>query len=237
MSSTNIAVTEQRLLHEIREYTYNNKELLNAHHFMFACPVKKNNKPADIIICGLNPGGDPKKDYRKIYKGEPFPTEESSDYDWWVEDYNQIRGGGAFGEYNKIFGEQKNITHTEAFFWNSSSLQKKDFDDRYGYSFYENPHWNFCLRMNIELFKAHNPDLVLFLTSAKGTVAKMAKLFDLKEIFSFELPKGNRGATKMYHYELNGSTPVIFMPHPTGYNPSSEEIDAMKQYLKRIGIV
>jgi len=112
--STDILDIEKKLLQEIREYTYNNKELLNAHHFMFACPVKKNNRPADIIICGLNPGG------------------------WWVQDYNQIRGGGAFGEYNKIFGEQKNITHTEAFFWNSSSLKKKDFDDRYGYSFYEN---------------------------------------------------------------------------------------------------
>jgi len=32
---------EAELLKEIREYTFNNKELLNAHHFMFACPVKK----------------------------------------------------------------------------------------------------------------------------------------------------------------------------------------------------
>jgi hypothetical protein len=91
--------------------------------------------------------------------------------------------------------------------------------------------------MNIELFKAHNPDLVLFLTSAKGTVAKMAKLFNLKEINSFELPKGNRGATKMYHYELGESTTVIFMPHPTGYAPSSEQKEAMRQYLEKIGVV
>jgi hypothetical protein len=32
---------EAELLKEIREYTFYNKELLNAHHFMFACPVKK----------------------------------------------------------------------------------------------------------------------------------------------------------------------------------------------------
>ena len=32
---------EAELLKEIREYTFNNKELLNAHHFMFACTVKK----------------------------------------------------------------------------------------------------------------------------------------------------------------------------------------------------
>ena len=80
--NTNLAKIEKKLLKEIREYTFNNKELLNAHHFLFACPVNKNDKPADIIICGINPGGDPKgKDYRKIYKGRPFPTEESSDYD------------------------------------------------------------------------------------------------------------------------------------------------------------
>lgn len=239
MSSTNISVTEQRLLHEIREYTYNNKELLkNAHHFMFACPVKKNGKPADIIICGLNPGQDPKKDYRKIFNGELFPTEESSDYDWWVEDnIKNIRGEGKFSKYNEIFGKEKNITHTEAFFWNSTSIEPEHFDARYGYSFYDNPHWDFCLRMNNELIKAHNPNFVLFLTSAKEKVAKIAKIFNLKEIYSFELPKGKRWATKMYHYELGGYTPVIFMPHPTGYNPSSEQMEAMRQYLKRIGLV
>ena len=32
---------EIELLKEIREYTFDNKELLNAHHFLFACPVKK----------------------------------------------------------------------------------------------------------------------------------------------------------------------------------------------------
>ena len=234
---TKITIKEQQLLKEIREYSFNNKELLNAHHFMFACPVEKNGEPADIIICGLNPGGDPKEDYRKVYNGQPFPTEESSDYDWWVEDNNQVRGAGAFGKYNKIFGKHKNITHTEAFFWNSSSLTKKDFDDRYGYSFYENPHWDFCIKMNLELFQAHNPSLILFLTSAKGTVEKIAKLFNLKPIHSFELPKGNRGATKMYHYEIEGSAPVIFMPHPTGYAPSSEQKEAMKQYLDRIGAI
>ena len=141
---------EKKLLEKIREHTFNNKELLNAHHFMFACPVNKNGESADIIICGLNPGGDPKEDFRKVYNGEPFPTEESSDYDWWVEDGNQVRSGGAFAKYNAIFGNQKNITHTEAFFWNSTSTGKKDFDDRYGYSFYGNPHWDFCLKMNLE---------------------------------------------------------------------------------------
>jgi hypothetical protein len=54
---TKITIKEQQLLKEIREYSFNNKELLNAHHFMFACPVEKNGEPADIIICGLNPGG------------------------------------------------------------------------------------------------------------------------------------------------------------------------------------
>ena len=235
--TTTVRTIEQQLLKEIREYTFENKELLNAHHFMFACPVKKDGNPADIIICGLNPGGDPKEDYRKVYHGQPFPTEESSDFDWWVEDNNQVRGGGAFGKYNEIFGKSKNITHTEAFFWNSSSLKKKDFDDRYGYSFFENPHWDFCLKMNLQLFKAHNPDLILFLTSAKETVAKIAKLFNLKEICSFELPSGNRGATKMYHYEIEGLTPVIFMPHPTGYAPSSKQKDAMRKYLDRMGLI
>jgi hypothetical protein len=101
--SNPIKEKEIELLKDIREYTFNNKELLNAHHFMFACPVKRNGNPADIIICGINPGGDPKgKDYRKIYKGRPFPTEESSDYDWWVEDYNKSRlPSKVDGEYLK----------------------------------------------------------------------------------------------------------------------------------------
>tara|TARA_B110000093_G_scaffold174911_1_gene208690 strand:+ start:1111 stop:1821 length:711 start_codon:yes stop_codon:yes gene_type:complete len=228
---------EKKLLEKIREHTFNNKELLNAHHFMFACPVNKNGESADIIICGLNPGGDPKEDFRKVYNGEPFPTEESSDYDWWVEDGNQVRSGGAFAKYNAIFGNQKNITHTEAFFWNSTSTGKKDFDDRYGYSFYGNPHWDFCLKMNLELFKAHNPDLILFLTSSRQTVPKIAEMFDLKEIYSFELPRGNRGSTKMYHYEMRSSTPVIFLPHPTGYRPSPEQHEAMKQYLNKVGLI
>ena len=61
-----IRKVEKKLLEEIREYTFNNKELLNAHHFMFACPVEKNGEAADVIICGLNPGGNPKEDFRVL---------------------------------------------------------------------------------------------------------------------------------------------------------------------------
>jgi hypothetical protein len=232
-----IRKVEKKLLEEIREYTFNNKELLNAHHFMFACPVEKNGEAADVIICGLNPGGDPKEDFRKVYNGESFPTEESSDYDWWVEDGNNVRGSGSFAKYNELFLKQKKITQTEAFFWNSSSIDKEGFDNRYGYSFTENPHWDFCTKINNELFKAHNPDLILFLTSNKDLVPKIAKIFDLKEIYSFKLPRKS-GATKIYHYENQSSIPVVFVPHPTGgYYLSDEEQEAIKQYLNKVGLI
>ena len=239
--NTNLAKIEKKLLKEIREYTFNNKELLNAHHFLFACPVNKNDKPADIIICGINPGGDPKgKDYRKIYKGRPFPTEESSDYDWWVEDHNKTRSSnGTDGRYLKcaydVLGSQKNIMLTEAFFWNSTSVSKKHFDERYGYSLDKNPHWDFCVKMNLELFKAHNPDLILVFKSNKAEVPKIAKRFNLNEIHSFELDCGDRPPTRMYHYETGDSTPFIFVPHPSGYIWTSEMVKAIKDYLYKIG--
>ena len=237
--SSDIAKIEKKLLKEIREYTFSNKELLNAHHFMFACPIEKNGEAADIIICGLNPGGDPKEDYKKLYNGQPFPTEETSDYDFFVEDDNQTRNGKFYININEIFNKdkQKNITHTEAFFWNSSGVDPESFNKRYGYSFNDNPHWDFCVKMNEELFKAHNPDLIVFLTSNKDYVPNIAKRFDLKEINSFKLPR-KRGATRVYHYEYQGSTPVVFVPHPTGgYHLSAAEKDAIKQYLKRAGLI
>ena len=235
---------EIELLKDIREYTFNNKELLNAHHFMFACPVKRNGNPADIIICGINPGGDPKgKDYRKIYKGRPFPTEESSDYDWWVEDYNKSRLSSkkVDGKYLKcaydVLGSQKNITLTEAFFWNSTSVRKEHFDERYGYSLDKNPHWDFCVKMNLELFKAHNPDCILVFKSNKNEVPKIAKRFNLNEIYSFYLDCGKRSPTKMYHYETDGSIPFIFVPHPSGYIWTPEMVKDIKKYLYKIGVV
>jgi hypothetical protein len=232
---------EIELLKEIREYTFDNKELLNAHHFLFACPVKKNGKPADVIVCGINPGGDPKEaDYRKVYQGKPFPTEESSDYDWWVDDNNKKRSDdGAYSKFiHKILGEEKNITLTEVFFWNSTTTKKEDFDNRYGYSLKKNPHWDFCVKMNLELFKAHNPDLILFLKTQKGFPQFIAEKFNLNEINSLELPKGNRkGATRMYHYETEDSAPFIFIPHPSGYNPSLEEIEVMRQYLDKVNLI
>ena len=83
---------EIELLKEIREYTFDNKELLNAHHFLFACPVKKNGKPADVIVCGINPGGDPKEaDYRKVYQGNPSdPTDIVRGYDF-PKDINKLQ--------------------------------------------------------------------------------------------------------------------------------------------------
>ena len=241
--NTNLAKIEKKLLKEIREYTFNNKELLNAHHFLFACPVNKNDKPADIIICGINPGGDPKgKDYRKIYKGRPFPTEESSDYDWWVEDHNKTRSSnGTDGKYLKcaydVLGSQKNIMLTEAFFWNSTNTKPENFDNRYGYSFDKNPHWDFCTKMNLELFKAHNPDLILVFKSNKELVPKIVKRFNLNEIYSFELDCGNRSPTKMYHYETDSSIPFIFVPHPSGYMWTKEMVEGIKEYLYKIGVV
>ena len=56
---------QQSILEEIRNYTFQNKELLNSHHFLFGCPIQKNMKSTDVIILGKNPGGDPKKDFRK----------------------------------------------------------------------------------------------------------------------------------------------------------------------------
>jgi hypothetical protein len=36
---------------------------------------------------------------------------------------------------------------------------------------------------------------------------------------------------------MRSSTPVIFLPHPTGYRPSPEQHEAMKQYLNKVGLI
>lgn len=63
---------QQSILEEIRNYTFQNKELLNSHHFLFGCPIQKNMKSTDVIILGKNPGGDQKKILEKLFSMNLF---------------------------------------------------------------------------------------------------------------------------------------------------------------------
>jgi len=225
---------EQKLLSEIREYTLENKDLLeNSHHFLFGCPIQKDDRPADIVVIGLNPGGDPKEDYRKLLNGHPFPTEESSEYDWMESDQGEVRETGRWSRSLMAITGPRKVVLTESFFWNSTKTDKRFFEDRYGYSFRNNPHWGFCTQKNLQLIDIHDPKLILAKSSDKFMVEMLAEKFNLKAVDSFKLPPNKKGhTTSLHHYELN-EKPFIFAPHPN-YQLVKEGKEIVRGYISKL---
>ena len=221
---------QQSILEEIRNYTFQNKELLNSHHFLFGCPIQKNMKSTDVIILGKNPGGDPKKDFRKTLFNEPFPTEESSDYDFIESDLGKKRIRHDWSiKMLKITG-LSNLLFSECFFWNSKN-EGKAFQDRFGYSFLNNPHLDFCTKKNIELFDLHHPKLILVTSSAKEFVDVVAKKYKLIFESLLKLTPNSRGqSTFIHHYNWN-NIPFIFIPHPN-YQAIEAARLQIKDYIK-----
>ena len=158
MSGTDRGFSTRDLVEEIRAYESVHPELLKSHHFVFDCPLDSawQGRPSFLWL-GVNPGSD-----EQDWKQRPTRTEETREFDFQSEFGRSTASKSRMTRLRNFLGEDRfrRCTHSELFFWCSTDTEEA-FRKRYKYSFEENPHWDFCTRMNRELFMRIRPKAVL----------------------------------------------------------------------------
>ena len=207
---------------KIRRYTKQNAELQKSHHFLFNLPIDKETIKADVVVIGLNPGESSAQWDSEV----PPPTEETHEFD-----FHDVSGRGPSSTRWRRLCDQYlpncQFVLSEFFFWSSSNL-KKEFNERFGYSFKKCPHFDFCKNCNLELLRFHQPKLIV------GTGTSWAEFFaekyDLKHIKTVESASDKRHRKIIIHYEWE-NVPFIFTPHWSSGYVSNDEKTEIISYL------
>lgn len=145
---------------EIEIYSEKHPELKNARYHIFNKPLLKADiNDIEFVVIGMNPG-----ESKRVLKRLEKPVQEETS---WMRKIRDFCG-------------TDNVIQTEAFFWSSKNI-KKDFKDRYGYSFDSEPcrnHLQFCKERNMLLISHYKPKAVF----APGL--KLAK--DISSVYGLE---------------------------------------------------
>ena len=213
-------------LHKIREYTKQHLELSKSHHFLFNCPINKNHEYADVIVIGLNPG-ESQTDLSFITKDI---TEETNEFDF----QDKIGRSKASIKWYKTCEQMlpnSKIFLSEFFFWSSKDI-KESFLEKFGYSFKQSPHFEFCRECNKELIDFHKPKLIVAPGASFATFfSKIYEMQHIKTIKSDGFRNGKKITQQIIqHYEWNG-IPFIFTKHWSGARISNAEKEKIIQYL------
>ena len=211
-----------KTLSNIRRYTEEHTELQKSHHFCFNLPLDKESTKADVIVIGLNPG-EADKDWDSDVT---TPTEETNEFDF-HEASGQGRSSVRWSQLCNQYLSDSRVVISEFFFWSSGNL-KKEFNERFGYSFKKCPHFDFCKDCNLELLRFHQPKLIV------GTGTSWAEFFaekyDLKHIKTVESANDKRHRKIIIHYEWE-NVPFIFTPHWSSGYVSNDEKTEIISYL------
>ena len=201
---TNEFITSD-LIQQIRDYQAQNRVLKEqSHHFVFDCPFDANaiEKPKYIWI-GLNPGDDT-DDWAKTNNKN---SEETRDFNFQEKYGRGSRSQKRMDKVKKFLGEEffSFTTHTELFFWGSKDTSK-DFTSRYGTSFNDNPHMQFCCELNRQLIDRIEPKAIFF--------ESISKIDLLRKHFPIQLQHQERvGPRPVDTYLLDGKYKLINFDH------------------------
>lgn len=202
----------------IRDHQDAHSELKRSHHFVFDCPLESmyTGKP-DYIWFGVNPGSD---DEDWTQHGEN--TEETRDYDFQLERGRSEASTKRMKKIRKFLGPDRfgRTTHCELFFWCSKNTGRA-FDERFGYSFATNPHWDFCCQINRKLIKRVQPKAVL--AESRGKLGIYSARLGLRRI---KPHRSADGETLIEELELEGGIPFYCFDHLSARisNPRRAEI-------------
>jgi|AP95_1055475.scaffolds.fasta_scaffold75312_2 hypothetical protein len=208
----------------IREYTKDHPELLKAHHFTYDL-VDEGHSTENYMVMGKNPG---EKGSWEICDG---PTEETSEYDFFIENgANKNRSAVKWQKAARNYlGDVGDIIFTNFFFWSSEDSDQA-FKNRFGYTFKQNDHFDFCNKMNQSLIKHYEPELIV----APGIpmtdyIPERYSFGSCKDEVSYQDDHGkNQRLIKLYFYN---EIPFIFTKHWSAHL-SIWEKNQIKQYLE-----
>ena len=211
-------------LNKIRNYARENLELKKCHHFLFNLPLDKTSIKADVLVIGLNPGEWPSDwDYVNT------PTEETHAFDFHVE-FGKGRASIPWSKVCKRYLPDSKIFQSEFFFWSSANTND-EFINRFGHSFKDCPHFDFCKECNLELIRFHKPKLIV----APGTswVDLFSDKYNLRHIKTLKREINKKQGKIICHYEWE-DIPFIFTPHWSGARGLNKEVQSeIKDYLSK----
>ena len=213
-----------KTLTKIRNYTKENLELQKCHHYLFNLPLDKTSIKADVLVIGLNPGEGP---FDWDYVNTPnTPTEETHEFDF-HEELGKGRSSIGWSKDCKKYLPDSKIFQSEFFFWSSANTND-EFINRFGYSFKDCPHFDFCKECNLELIRFHKPKLIV----ATGTswVDFFSNKYDLRHIRTLRCESDKRQRKIIHHYEWE-DIPFIFTPHWSSGFISNTEKSEIISYL------
>ena len=182
---------------DIRNYTQNNLELKKAHHFLYDLLINTNQKPIYVVM-GINPGEN-----RKVWLDHPSITEETSSFDFLADKRKSLSWTKQIVD---LCGTDR-IVQSEHFFWSSSSTNKNDFDDRFGYSISKSPHLEFCAKKNKKLINFYNPKAVI--SFGFQNLDLVEKIYNLQHV---KTDKDENGKRLIEQY-TDGAIPWLFARH------------------------
>ena len=212
-------------LNKIRNYTRENLELQKCHHFLFNLPLDKTSIKADVLVIGLNPG-EHSSDWDYDIN---TPTEETHEFDF-HEEFGKGRASIPWSKVCKRCLPDSKIFQSEFFFWSSANTND-EFINRFGYSFKDCPHFDFCKECNLELIRFHKPKLIV----ATGTswVDLFSNKYDLRHIKTLKREINKKQGKIICHYEWE-DIPFIFTPHWSGARGLNKEVQSeIKDYLSK----
>ncbi|MDG2228543.1 MAG: hypothetical protein P8L74_00300 [Gammaproteobacteria bacterium] len=211
-------------LQKIRDYRDQYPELLKAHHFTYDL-VDEGDGTQNYMVMGKNPG---ESGSWKICDG---PTEETSEYDFFIENgENKNRSAVKWNKAARNYlGDLGNIVFTNFFFWSSKDSHQA-FKNRFEYTFKQNKHFDFCIKMNQSLIKHYKPEIIV----APGIpladyIPERYGFGSCKDEVSYQDDRGStQRLIKLYFYN---EIPFIFTKHWSA-RLNKEEKNKIKQYLE-----
>lgn len=190
------------LLREIREYGAVNKDLQQAHHFLFCKKNIRSKQSKNVVVMGFNPGETP-KDWESTNGNR---SEETFEFDFHAE--KRTAASKKWMSNIDFFLPNHNVYLTEFFFWSSKNIS--ELEERYGKIEKNNPHIEFCKKMNLELLRVVEPDFVVFTGVTHYKI--VANIYDL--VFSGDLISERN--QKLAITATSSICPWIFTRHWSG---------------------
>ena len=217
------------LISQIKEYQEKHSVLsLKSHHFVFDCPFDSEAiETPDFIWIGLNPGGD-QDDWAK--------TDGKNDEETRDRNFQEIYGRSSLSKrrmtkVRNFLGNNnfRKTTHTELFFWCSKDTNK-DFQNRYNFSFDDNPHMKFCCQMNKILIDRIKPKALFFESRAKIDIIK--RYFRLDYITTEVI--SNSDNVRVDEYSFESKYRLINFDHLSAGPPKSLHMQNVSKYVQSI---
>ncbi len=193
------------LIQMVREREQQFPELKNSHHFVFDLPFVSEERP-EFILISANPGDD--TDDWKATNGAR--DEETRDRDF------QAIFGRSNGSRRRLDKVQaflggltfRKTTQTQAFFWCSKNTEK-EFQNRFGYKYDDNPHQRFCAELNLKLIERLDPKAIF--VEGHGNVSALSAVTSCVQVKDYQ--HSESGYIFLKEWILSGTYPLFSFTH------------------------